>query len=221
MALCIGMEQEAVRATIELSGVEIKTPYVKAFSIDKARQRLSTTFSATVEIPASSSFVAGADIVIYGGLKGAETKRFTGMAKTITTQPSFDKAGYFVLSISGVDKMGDLDGKTFSRRLRSDGFSVFVSIDGGPANRPQRGVSIDKRVRGGKHQVTSTSPRMERGDHSQLTKMPKRGGHKHGMYGKAGYMNGEKNGESSAGNGIHDHTDMNKGGPAFGVYSAD
>ena len=220
MALCIGIEQEAVRAKIELSGVSILTPYVKAFSIDKARQRLSTSFSCTVEIPASSSFVAGADLIIWAGLKGLETKRFTGMIRTITTQPSFDKAGYFVLSISGVDKMGDLDGATFSRRLRSDGFSAFVSIDGGPSNRPSRGVSVDKRVRGGKHQTTSSTPQMKNGEHGTITKMPKRGSNKHGIYGKAGNLSGWQNGQGS-GLGVHSHKDMNSGGPAWGVYSAD
>jgi hypothetical protein len=220
MATCLGIRTEKIRATISLSGVEIKTPYVKSFSVDKVRGRLTTSFSATVEIPASSSFVAGSDIIIYAGEKDNEEKIFTGAIKNITTQPSFDKAGYFILTISGVDKMGDLEGRTFSRRLRSDGFSLFVSIDSGPVNRPSRGVSIDKRVRGGSHQVVSSSPRMEEGEHSKLTKMPKRGSHKHGMYGKAGYLSNWANGDGAS-SGIHDHTDLDRGGPAFGVFSTD
>jgi len=220
MATCLGIRTEKIRATIELSGVTIRTPYVKAFNVDKARQRLTTNFSATVEIPASSSFVAGADIVIYAGEKDDEQKIFTGMTKSVTTSPSFDKAGYFVLSLSGVDKMGDLEGRTFSRRLKSDGFSSFVSIDGGSSNRPTRGVSIDKRIWGGKHTYTSSSPKASNPEHSKLTKMPKRGGHKHGKYGRAGNIDDWRQGQEG-GLGVHDHSAMNKGGPAFGVYSAD
>ena len=219
MATCLGIRTEKIRATIELSGVSIRTPYVKAFSIEEARQRLGVTFSATVEIPASSSFIAGSDIVIYAGLQGAEEKRFTGMVKSISTQPSFDKAGYFVLSISGVTKLGDIEGRTFSRRLKSDGFAMFVSIDSGPANRPSRGVSIDKRVTGGKHTVASSTPKMQDTNHSEISHMPQRGNHKQGLYGKAGSPDPKRD-EGSSPN-THDHTDLSKGGPAFGVYSAD
>jgi len=221
VATCLGIRTEKIRATIELSGVTIKTPYVKAFNVDKARQRLATNFSATVEIPASSSFVAGADIVIYAGERGNEQKIFTGMVKSITTQPSFDKAGYFVLSISGTDKLGDLEGRTFSRRLKSDGFSLFVSIDSGPANRPTRGVSIDKKIWGGQHTMTSFKPD-PRGasEHSKVKKMPKRGANKHGKYARAGKPDDWRQGQGS-GLSVHDHSTMDKGGPAFGVYSAD
>jgi len=220
MVNCVGISVEKIRATIELSGVTIKTPYVKAFNVDKDRRKLSTSFSATVEIPAFSSFIAGSDIVIYAGLKDAEEKIFTGEVKTVTTQPSFDKAGYYILSISGVDKISDLENNTFSRRLRSDGFSLFVSIDSGPTNRPSRGVSIDKRIWGGKHTVASKTPRLEQIEHSQLTLMPKRGVHKHGNYGRAGSLDDWRQGQ--AGGLIpHDHQTMNKGGTAWAVYATD
>lgn len=220
MVSCLGIRNEKIRATIELSGVTVRTPYVKSFSVDQARQRLTTTFSATVEIPVSSSFIAGSDVVIYAGLKDQEEKIFTGVIKTITTQPSFDKAGYFVLSISGVDRLGELEGKTFSRRLKSDGFSVFVSIDSGPANRPSRGVSIDKRIWGGKHTTGSFTPKPESSEHTKLTMMPKRGGNKHGKYGRSGEVGDWRNGQQG-GLSVHDHTEMSKGGPAWGTYAAD
>ena len=220
MPTCLGIRTEKIRATIELSGVIIKTPYVKAFNVDKARQRLTTNFSCTVEIPVSSSFIPGADIVIYAGLKDDEQKIFTGMVKSISTAPSFDKAGYFQLSITGVDKMGDLEGRTFSRRLKSDGFALFVSIDGGSTNRPTRGVSIDKRIWGGKHTFTSSSPRLSDIEHSKITKMPKRGGHKHGKYGRAGNIDDWRQGQDG-GLTVHDHAALNRGGPAWGSYSSD
>lgn len=220
MATCLGIRTEKIRATIDLSNVIIKTPYVKAFNVDKDRQRLATTFSATVEILASSSFIP-ADIVISAGLKDAEQKIFTGMIKSITTSPSFDKAGYFVLSLSGVDRMSELEGRTFSRRLKSDGFSTFVSIDGGSSNRPTRGVSIDKKIWGGQHTYTSPSPSPSMSEHSKVTKMPKRGGNKHGKYGRSGDVEDWRNAQAAGALSVHDHSDMNKGGPSFGVFSSD
>lgn len=221
MAPCIGIEQEKIRAKIIMSGLEIYTPYVKAFNIEKARGQLVSTFSATVEISASSSFIAGSDIVIYDYVNNVERKRFTGTIKQITSNPSFDKAGYFTLSLSGTDKMGVLENKTFSRRLRSDGFSIFVSIDGGPSNRPSRGLSIDKRVRSGSHTMVSQTPRPTETDHTKVTFMPKRGNEKHGSYSKASSIGGTS--ESGVGGGItlHDHSTLSKGGPGFGVFSVD
>jgi hypothetical protein len=223
MANCLGVKNEPVRATVKLGGLIIKTPYVKSFSIDKSRDRLASSFSVSVEIQVSSSFVPGADIEIYGGKKDHEKKRFTGMIKTVTTQSSFDKAGYVILNISGTDRFGVLEGRTFSRRLRSEGFGSFVSINSGPSNRPSRGASIDKRVRGGHQQFTSSTPQLNKRtseDNTELTKMAARG------HGKAGEKDkavgpGEADAFNSAGFKIHDHSTTEKGGPAFGIYSAE
>ena len=217
---CVGIRNEPVRARIVLSGFTVETPYVKAFSINRTRGKLVATFSASVEIPVTATFVAGADLQIWAWVKGSLTKRFTGSIKSITTQPHFNKAGYFIVNMTGVDAMGVLENKTFSRRLRSDGFSLWVSIDSGSANRPTRGVSIDKTISNGSHQTVGSSPRPTSSEHSKLIKMPKRGGHKHGLYKRAeGLGSGETAG--SAGLTVHDHTVMEKGGPAFGVFSAD
>lgn len=218
---CVGIRNEPVRAKIVLSGYTVETPYVKSYSIERGRGKLVATFSASVEVPVTATFVAGSNLEIWAGLKDNLTKRFTGEIRTITTQPHFSKAGYFVINMSGVDAMGVLENKTFSRRLRSDGFSLWVSIDSGPTNRPTRGVSIDKTIRNGSHQVTSSSPKLTSTEHSKLIKMPKRGQNKHGPYKRAdGLGSGETDG--SKGNlTIHDHTTMEKGGPAWGTYSAD
>lgn len=221
MATCLGMRTEKIRSRINLSGVDIQTPYVKAWSTDSTRTKLSTTFSATLEVSATSSFIAGADIEIYATVDGVERKILTGMVNSIQVQPSFDKAGYFVLSISGEDRMGELEGRTFSRRLRSDGFSLFVSIDSGPSNRPSRGFSIDKRIRGGKHTYTSPTPRPDKGEHTKLTYMPKRGSGRHGEFGKIGGIGPNDGAGSRDGFIVHDHSEMDKGGPAWGVFAVD
>lgn len=220
MATCVGIRTEKIRARVVLSNVSISTPYVKAFNVEESRNTLAKTFSCTLEVSVSSSFIPGTDLEIYASVDGEERQLFTGIIKSIQAQPSFDRAGYYILSISGTDKLGDLEGKTFSRRLRSDGFSLFVSIDSGPSNRPSRGISIDKRVRGGSHQYTSATPNPNKADHTKLTYMPKRGSPKSGEFGKIGEIGPNDNSEG-AGFKIHDHADMDNGGPAWGTYTAD
>lgn len=223
-SFCTNVTLEKIRARIAIGGVSIRTPYVKSFSINKTREKLAATFSASLEIYAGIRLYLGSDVEIYDEVNGSERKLFTGEIRDITTQPSFDKAGYYIISISGTDKLGILEGKTFSRRLRSDGFSLFVSIDGGPKNRAKRGVSIDKKIRNGSHQITSTSPNVAditSGGLSSIIYMPKRNADKHGMYARANPLTGTEKGTGSSGTGVHDHTTLIKGGPAFGVYAVD
>ena len=217
---CVGIELEKIRATVVLGGREVKTPFVQSFSVNKSRTRLPTTASVSVELQAGTTFIAGQDIEIRAGLKGKEELIFTGQVQTLIVTPSADKAGYFVINLQAADKMIELENCRFSRRLRSEGFSAFVSIEGGPRNRPNKGFSVDKRIRGGKHQYTSPTPSPSDSEHSKLTKMPKRNSGKHGNYNKTTDPTGSDTG-AGQGIGVHDHSTLSKGGPAFGVYSAD
>lgn len=221
---CATVTQEKIRARIDIGGVSIRTPYVKAFNVDKNRTNLINTFSATIEIYAGVRLYVGSDIEIYHSVNGNEKKIFTGEIRTITTQPSFDKAGYFILNMSGVDKMGVLEGRTFSRRLRSDGFSLFVSIDGGPVNRATKGISTDKTIKNGTHQIASKSPKITSTEGpteaGKVIYMPKRGSKSGGgPYAKADSLSGRGPDSGSGTSGVHDHTTLQKGGPAFGVYA--
>jgi len=218
---CVGIKLEKIRATVDLSGYEINTPYVKAFNISKSRGKIISTFSLSVEVPVTANFVLGSDLIIYAGTKGNEKKIFTGIIKRIESQPSFDKPGYFNLNIAGTDKMGIMENKNFSRRLRSDGMSMFCGITSGAKNKPTRGMSLEKRVRGGSHQFTSKTPKPMSSEHTELTKMPTRGLEKNGPYGKATDIGMASAQKTISGNFIHPHDAMNTGGPAFGTYSAD
>lgn len=220
---CVGVRVEQVRATVKFSGLTVKTPFVRAFNVDKARGKLASTFSASLEVSVSSSFIAGSDVEIFAGEKGNELQRFTGIIKSITVSPSFDKAGYYILNISGADRFCLLEGKTFSRRLKSDGFSSFVTITGGPQNRPSRGKSVDKRIRGGQHQYTSYTPRIDpsKSEHSDITYGPRRNANRPGEQAKAvepGSGSAQAAATANSLN-VHDHSELSKGGPAFGVFS--
>ena len=217
---CVGLELEKIRATVVLGGREIKTPFVQSFSINKSRATLHNSASVSVELRAGTTFIAGQDVEIHAGLKDKEKLEFTGQVMTLTVTPSADKAGYYIINLQASDKMIELENCRFSRRLRSDGFSAFVSIDGGPRNRPNKGFSIDKRIRGGKHQYTSATNKPSNATHSKLTKAPKRNAGKHGNYNKVTSPTGS---DTSAGAslGVHDHSSLSTGGPSFGVFSAD
>jgi hypothetical protein len=218
---CVGIKLEKIRATVNISGYEVNTPDVKAFSIDKARGRLTASFSLTVEVPVSASFILGSDILIYAGTMDNEKKTFTGIIKRVSVQPCFDKPGYFTFNITGTDKMGVLENKNFSRRLRSDGMSLFCGITSGATNKPTRGFSLEKRVRGGQHQMVSKTPRPQTSEHSELTKMPTRGVEKNGPYGKATDVGMASAQKTASGKVPHTHENMDQLGPAWGVYSTD
>ena len=219
---CVGLEIEKIRAIVVLGGKQIRTPFVLSFSVSKTRAQLHNSASVSVEVQSGTTFISGQDIEIRAGLKDNEDQIFTGQVRTLTVTPSADKAGYYVLNIQAADKFIDLENCRFSRRLRSDGFAAFVSIDGGPKNRPSKGFSIDKRVRGGKHQWTSSNPSPSTSEHTKLTKMPKRNSGKHSNYNKVTTpTGGDANSGAGTGIGIHDHSDLSKGGAAFGTYAVE
>ncbi|HEC66289.1 MAG TPA: hypothetical protein ENI23_13450 [bacterium] len=215
---CVGIELEKVRATIKFGGVEVKTPFVKSYTINRSRTRPTVTFGASIEIRAGTTFVPGTDLEIFAGLQNDEKLRFTGMIRTITTSPSPDKAGYWMLNMQGADRFIELENKKFSRRLKGKGFSMFASIDGGPENRPSVGFSTDKTMRGGKHTYVSSTPKPDTPDHSKVNHMPKRGQGKHGNYGKISNVPGSQDADGTNPN-LHDHSALSKGGPSFGVFS--
>jgi hypothetical protein len=148
-------------------------------------------------------------------------RNFKQFCPDMESQPSFDKPGYFTLNISGTDRMGLMENKTFSRRLRSDGMSMFCGITSGASNKPTRGMSIEKRVRGGSHQFTSPTPKPQSTEHTELTVMPKRGVEKNGPYGKATDVGMASAQKTASGKWTHTHENLQQGGPAWGTYSAD
>jgi hypothetical protein len=183
---------------------------------------MASTFSATIEVPAGASFTAGSDLEIYDSVDGVSKRRFTGMIRSMTVNPSFDKPGYYVINLSGADTMINLENKRFSRRLGGYGFSMFVGITSGPSNRPSMGFSIDKTIANGSHQYTSSSPRpFGSQEHTKLTRMPERGKGKTGQREKINPLTPGTAGDGtgSGTTSVHSHENMSQGGPAFGVFT--
>lgn len=123
--------QEKIRASITLGGTTYTTPDVQSFSVNKSRQSLSATFSASITIGASEvAGVGGEEVVIKAGILGSETTIFTGVVRNASINPFWDDPSKVVLQISGNDIMYILDDKKFSRRAVTEGLSTWAEITG-------------------------------------------------------------------------------------------
>ena len=230
---CTGIELEPIRARIVINDiVTIETPYVKSFSVNKSRSSNIGTFSASVEVEANTSFGSpegGSGLIqIYAGTKTNYLTKgpiFTGIVRRMSPQPIIGKPNYFLMSISGDDIMSKLQNKKFSRRISTEGDGLFVTVNGSAGPRPTTMTwSIDKRIRSGSSQTSGLKPdTSDRDEHNSKTYFKDFGkgtGQGAWLAGKGAEIVPEQLG-SGGGTGlnVHSHTDMNSGGPAFGVYS--
>ncbi len=123
--------QEKIRASITVGGTTYTTPDVQSFSVNKSRQSLSATFSASIAIGTSEAAgISGDEVVIKAGLLGSETTIFTGVVRNASINPFWDDPSKVVLQISGNDIMYILDDKKFSRRAVTEGLSTWAEITG-------------------------------------------------------------------------------------------
>lgn len=229
MVACIPITQEKVRGEIWMGGTLIcKTPFLTNFNVTKSRTQISNTFSATFDVLAGTAFPIGEKIIIKAGLRGNLKKVFTGVIESTSANPSFGKPSYFTLQMSGRGVLSELENKKFSRRLKSDGQGLFAVITGGSANRPKAYTSLDKKVKAGRRlsKTSSPNPADATGENSPYIKFV--GGQAdQGSGGLAGKIAGKptggdrQTGTGTGGLGVHDHSDLDNGGPAFAVYSAD
>ncbi len=168
MAVCTNITLEKIRAEIDFGGsLKFETPEIQSFTVNKSRTSLASTFSASIEVPATTIFPIGQDVTIKAGLEGDLKTLFTGRVLNITVNPSFEKATTYVVNLSGSDRFFDLEGHTFSRRQRTRGQTTFAAITGVTSRPPQKGISVEKRIgTGGTHRITSTDTNLR--EHSKL-----------------------------------------------------
>jgi hypothetical protein len=149
MVTCANITLEKIRAEISFGALAFETPDVKSFNVTRSRGQLAATFSASVEVPATTVFPVDQDVVIKAGIEGDLKTIFTGKVLSITVNPSFERATTYVVNMSGSDRLHELEGKTISRRQRARAASTFAAITGISSRRPQRGVSTEKRKQSG------------------------------------------------------------------------
>jgi len=168
MVTCANITLEKIRAEIDFGGGLIfTTPDIKSFSVSRSRSQLSATFSASIEVPASTVFPSGADIGIRAGTLDNLKTIFTGKVLNITVNPSFEKATTYIINLAGSDRFQELEGKTFSRRQRTRGPSMFAAITGVTDRPSQKGISYEKRIQsGGAHRIANKDTNLR--EHSKL-----------------------------------------------------
>lgn len=125
----MGIELVKVRATIQVGGLVVKTPYILSFSVRKARNQRST-FDASLKVPYTqlSGNNTGGDVIVSAGTEANEIVIFTGILKTITLTPCWEDPGYTIMNVGGVDVLYKLENKKYTRRTRATK-SSWVTID--------------------------------------------------------------------------------------------
>lgn len=229
MAACVPITEEKIRAEFWMGDTLIaKTPYILSFNVNKSRTQTSNTFSITMELLAGITFPLGENIRIRAGVRGNLQDIFSGKIEQTRVEPSFGKPSYFRVSLSGSGVLADLEGKTFTRRLRTDGQGLYCLITGGPSNRPDAYNSLDVRKDSGNRQWLGASfdplKQFSAAEHSPLIVNSGAVGGKGGATNIGAAATEPKDSQSrTTGTGfrVHTHESLDEGGPAFGTYSAD
>src|SRR5574338_319709 len=169
MATCTNITLEKIRARISFGTLVFETPYIKSFTVSRSRSALAATFSVSIEVPSTTVFPVGEDIVIEAGVVGDLKRIFTGRVLSVTVNPSFEDAASYIVNLSGADKFKDIEGKNISRRQRARGLSSFAAITGISSQAPQRGLSRERRDHsGGTHRINNPDTNIR--EHSKLVR---------------------------------------------------
>jgi hypothetical protein len=126
----MGINVVPVRATVNIGGQDVRTPYVLSFTVRRTRGQIGT-FDASLKVSSNSfSGYAGSGITISAGLAGSEKKIFTGIVTNAKIEACHDDPGFMILSISGKDALMFLEGKKFTRRCRATqgAFCLITSV---------------------------------------------------------------------------------------------
>ena len=117
------IEKQKVRAEIKFGNITVETPNVVSFSVNRARNQLSATFSASVRIGyteiGSSIDVLAETIVIKAGVKYSLNTIFTGQIEKCIVNPVRTDASKVILNLSGRDVLAVLEGQKLNRRLKT------------------------------------------------------------------------------------------------------
>lgn len=169
MASCANITLEKIRAEMTIGDKIFETPDIKSFNVSKSRSSLAGTFSASIEVPVTQRFATGEQVVIRAGTEGNLQTIFTGEVRSVTVNPAFERADSYVVNLAGADRFSRLEGKNISRRQRTRPAQTFAAITQ-VSPKPQKGISLDKRIGGGGGASSITSPDTNIRENSKLVK---------------------------------------------------
>lgn len=124
------IDRVKVRATISVGNLSVSTPFIQSFNVNKRRGQIST-FDASLKVSHDevSGSITGDNVKISAGQDAANQLIFTGVVKQAKISPCYDDPKYVILSVSGTDTLGLLQGKKFTRRCRATK-TAWTSITG-------------------------------------------------------------------------------------------
>jgi len=134
----MAIENIKIRARVVGAGVDVSTPYIMSFNVNRQRGQLSS-FNAQVKVNQDTVIQTGGTVKIYAGIEGDMPLIFTGIAKKATISPCWDDPSYVIINMSGVDILFKLEHKKFTRRQIVQQ-SSFCCIEGVT----RRGLKSDK-----------------------------------------------------------------------------
>ena len=124
----MSITQVPIRATINVGGTSIKTPYVLSFNVHR-RRGSPASFDASVKVrDVGGGGLAGGGISISAGSSGGSTI-FTGIIKGAKITPCWDDPSYMIITLTGEDSLSLIKGKKYTRRSRG-ATSAFCLITG-------------------------------------------------------------------------------------------
>lgn len=125
----MAIDQVKVRARITVGNINVQTPYILSFNVNKARGQIGT-FSAKLKVKGSvlSNSIMASAVVIEAGEGSPNNTIFTGIVKKVSISPCWDDPTYVNVDISGEDWISLLQGKKYTRRVTADTAS-WASID--------------------------------------------------------------------------------------------
>jgi len=180
MVSCANITLEKIRARLTFGSVSaqgipsgdslvFETPSITSFSVNKSRNSLANTFSASIDIPSTTVIPVDQDVIIEAGVVGDMKRIFTGRVLSVTVNPSFERASSYVINLSGADRLQELEGKTISRRQRARGLSTFAAITGVSQRSPQKAINAERRESsGGSGRITNSDTNIR--EHSSLVR---------------------------------------------------
>ena len=169
MVSCANITLEKIRAEITIGDKIFETPDIKSFNVSKSRGQLAGTFSASIEVPVTQRFATGEQVVIRAGTEGNLKTIFTGEVRTVTVNPAFERADSYIINLAGADGLQRLEGKNISRRQRTRPAQTFAAITQ-VSPKPQKGISLDKRIGGSGGSQSIQSPSTNLRENSKLVK---------------------------------------------------
>ncbi|MHA2218199.1 MAG: hypothetical protein ACXACY_19860 [Candidatus Hodarchaeales archaeon] len=119
------LEKQAIRAKILIgSSLEIRTPDVVSFNVQRSRGQMAATFSASVKVPydqiTSATVYTESEIVIQAGRSTSFSNLdtiFTGIIYKAVINPVRTDASKLMLNLNGRDTLSVLEGQKINRRL--------------------------------------------------------------------------------------------------------